>query len=1227
MPPSDPPQPPEVERTLEGVNAVNAGYVAELYEQFRRDPASVDGEWRALFESGAVGPGTGPAADAAASGNGQGAAAPAPSAAEATAPAPSAEPQPATTPQPAAEPAEQAPELPLPDGAAPIRGPAASLARNMGASLAVPTATSFREVPVTTLAAMRAALNAQIAPGKVSFTHLIGWALVRAAREAPAMTHYFLERDGTAYRVNPGSVNLGLAVDVERPDGGRFLVVPVIKGAEAMDFASFHARYEELVERARANRLMPDDMAGATITLTNPGTLGTTASVPRLLPNQGTIVATGAIRDTGAGRVMTISSTYDHRIIQGAESGSFLRRVDALLAGADDFYGAAFTALGADPATAPSLEAVPSALTGTTANDLKAVAAGVALVRAYRSFGHLAATLDPLGRPPPGDPALDPDPLGLTPDAMARIPASLLRVDVPGETLAEALPELQETYCGTIAYEVEHLASHEERVWLRRVIESGEHWRPLSVEERRALLARLTAVEGLERFLHRAYLGQKRFSIEGLDVMVPALDQVLNDAAAAGAREAVIGMAHRGRLNVLAHIVGVTYEAILAEFEAGRGGGRGATKGGRDDVKYHLGAAGVFRTQSGRDVHVTLAPNPSHLEAVNPVVEGRARARQSDRRRPVVEVDPDSTLPILIHGDAAFAAQGVVAETFNMARLPGYTTGGTVHIIANNQVGFTTDPGDGRSTTYSSDLAKGFDVPIIHVNADDPEATLAAARLAMMYRQRFHADVVIDLVGYRRYGHNEADDPAYTQPVMYQAIEEHPSVRELYARRLVKEGAVGPKKAEAGVTVMSRDLAERQAVVRKQHAEPQLDRGAESLEAEDPGEPETAVDAATLRRLNEQLYRWPATFQINGKLAKQLAKRRSALNDDEGRLEWAHAEALAFASLLVEGVPIRLTGQDTVRGTFSQRHQTLWDARTGEPYTPIQHLEGAHAAFELHNSPLSEYATVGFEYGYAVASPEALDLWEAQYGDFVNGAEIIIDQFIIAGLAKWRQTSRLTLLLPHGYEGSGPEHSSARLERFLALGAEGNIRVVYPTTPAQYFHLLRRQARHADLRPLVVMTPKSLLRLAEATSRLAELTAGGFASVLDDPSVADEMAPEIRRVIICSGKVYYDLVGSEERAAHPELAIVRAERLYPFPTEDLERVLARYPGVERVAWVQEEPRNMGARKFVLPKIRHLVPFRIPLGDISRPERSRPAEGYPAAHAVEQARIVNEALTS
>jgi 2-oxoglutarate dehydrogenase E1 component len=1206
---------------IDALNLLNAGYVADIYEQYRRDPASVDPGWRSLFDSGTSGfePVSSPAAQSA---NGNPTDAPAPMRAEAS-PAPAA--------------------ISVPEGATPIKGPAARLAQNMTASLGVPTATSFRDVDVAMLEARRSELNEQIAPRKVSFTHLIGWAIVQAAVGQRSMSHYFTESDGQAYRVDPGSINLGLAVDVERRDGSRFLVVPVIKGADELDFRGFHARYEELVEKARANRLSPDDFVGATITLTNPGTLGTTASVPRLMPNQGTIVATGTIRSVAGDRRMFMTSTYDHRIIQGAESGAFLRRVEGLLSGEDGFYADAFSSLGARAADVTTDEPMPSPAEAAGApalavpesdayEQVKAVAAGMALVKAYRHFGHMAARLDPLGAEPPGDPALDPAPLGLTPENMATVPAELMRIYVPGETLAEALPHLQQTYSGTIAYEVEHIGSHEERVWLRRVIESGEHRRPMEAEDQVALLERLVGVETLERFLHKAYLGQKRFSIEGLDAMVPMLDVIIGDAADQGARKVMIGMAHRGRLNVLAHVVGVSYEAILAEFEAGRAGGDAATapKGGLDDVKYHLGAEGGYLTAEDEEVRVVLSPNPSHLEAVDPVIEGRTRAEQTDRSAAVVSVNPASTLAVLIHGDAAFAAQGVVAETLNLARLDGYATGGTVHLIANNQVGFTTGPREGRSTDYSSDLAKGFDTPIVHVNADDPEACLAAARLAMMYRERFGHDVVIDLVGYRRYGHNEGDEPAYSQPDMYARIAEHPSVRERYQADLVAAGRITAEEAEAKVKEALADLAERQRSVRtgvEESSEGELDRGSEAIPQEEAAEPETAVPLDRLRGLNAALAAVPDGFTIHPKLGKQLARRAAALDADEANVDWGHAELLAFASLLADGTPIRLTGQDTVRGTFSQRHAGLWDARTAERHVPLQHLPVTQASFELHNSPLSEYAALGFEYGYAVTAPDALVLWEAQYGDFVNGAEIILDQFLVSGLAKWRLTSRLTLLLPHGYEGSGPEHSSARLERFLALGAEGNIRVVYPTTPAQYFHLLRRQARHPDARPLVLMTPKSLLRLPRAMSRPSELASGAFRSVLDDPRFADaSAAAKVRRVLLCSGKIYYDLTGAAEFESATDVAIIRSERLYPFPDDELQAVLDRYSKIESFAWVQEEPRNMGARKFVLPRIRHLVPYKIPLGDISRPERSRPAEGYPAAHHVEQARIVREALT-
>ena len=1192
----------------------NAAFVQVMYEQYLRDPQSVGEEWRQLFDNGRMAElpviptsreevlSRGEMRDA-----GSGAAAAPPPLASRISP-------------------------PASPGLTPLTGAAARLAQNMADSLSVPTATSFRDIAVDMLDAQRKLLNGALAPRglKVSYTHLIGYALVQAARTFPVMTRAFREVEGKPHRFDPQAVHLGLAVDVEKKDGSRALVVPVIKHAEGMDFAQFRTTYETLVEKARGNKLLPDDFAGATITLTNPGTLGTFASVPRLPKGQGSIIATGTIRQIGPAKVMTLSSTYDHRVIQGAESGLFLRRLEGLLQGEQDFYGSVLQSLGVsgsgmrDAGSVVATEALPPPSRISHLDDLRAVAAAMALVKAIRHFGHLAARLDPLGSEPPGDPALDPAPLGLTSEIMARIPADVLRIYVPGATLAEAYPELQRTYCGTIAYEVEHIGSHEQRLWLRQVIESGQHRAPLSADEQRWLLARLTAVETLERFLHRTYLGQKRFSIEGLDVMVPMLDRTIELAGAAGARRVVLGMAHRGRLNVLAHVVGLPYETIFAEFEGGRHVEETLTpEGGTGDVKYHHGADGVYQTAGGKPVNVTLSPNPSHLEAVDPVVEGRARASQTNRRGKEALLDTTVALPVLIHGDASFAAQGVVAETFNLAGLKGYTTGGSVHLIANNQLGFTTDPKEGRSTDYASDLAKGFDVPIVHVNADDPEACLAAVRLAMMYRAKFHNGVVIDVVGYRRWGHNEGDEPAYTQPLMYERIRQTPTVRQRYAERLVAAGVVDAAQAEAEPQQFYERLSAVQQSLKAHLSadakgeEPQRISGMQAQISE----PDTRTAAQLLTSLNQQLLAVPEGFTINPKLQKQLERRREALT--HGAIDWAHAEALAFASLLHEGISIRLTGQDTVRGTFSQRHLVLHDVRTGQRYAPIQNLAGARAPFELHNSPLSEFACLGFEYGYAVAAPDALVLWEAQYGDFTNGAEVIIDQFLIAGLAKWGQTSRLVLLLPHAYEGQGPEHSSARIERFLALGADGNIRIANCSTPAQYFHLLRRQARHTEIRPLVLFTPKSLLRLSQASSRLEDLATGRFQPVLDDPA-ATPRAP-VRRLILCSGKVYYDLTLAPARAQAQHVAIARVELLYPFPREELATLIRGYPNLGEIVWVQEEPRNMGPQKFMLPQLRELVGPDVTVRDIGRPERSSPAEGYPAAHQAEQARIVATAF--
>jgi 2-oxoglutarate dehydrogenase E1 component len=871
----------------------------------------------------------------------------------------------------------------------------------------------------------------------------------------------------------------------------------------------------------------------------------------------------------------------------------------------------------------PTAEAAPPAVEADETL-LGAVAAAMALVKAHRMHGHLAAYLDPLGSDPSGDPALDPDRLEprLTPELQARVPASVLRVHVPGATLAEALPGLRETYCGTMAYEIEHISDHEQRVWLRQAIESGRYRTPLSDDEKRRLLERLSEVEAFEKYLQRAFLGQKQFSIEGLDVLVPMLDEAIELAAQGGARDVVIGMAHRGRLNVLSHVVGRPYEAILREFEGERTleAVTADPEGGTGDVKYHLGMRGA-RTTSAGPIGVTLCANPSHLEFVNPIVEGRTRAEQTDRTTRVGAHDPSQALAIVIHGDAAFPGQGVVAETINLAGLEGYSTGGTLHVIANNQVGFTTDPSEGRSTRYSSDLAKGFDVPIIHVNADDAAAAVHAIRLALGYRRRFGRDVVVDLVGYRRHGHNEQDEPAYTQPLMTTRIEEQPTVREQFAVLLVAEGVVTEDEVQEFMHRAERALREAHDQLKSSFAQaiPAKTRD-EATPVPATVEVETAVGSGLLRTLNTQLLEVPEGFTAHPKLARQLEQRVDAL--EQGTIDWGHAEALAFASLLVEGTPIRLTGQDTERGTFSHRHLVLHDVHTGERYTPMQNLPDASASFEVYNSPLSEAAALGFEYGYTTAAPEALVAWEAQFGDFINAAQVIVDQFVVSGLSKWRQGSSLTLLLPHGYEGSGPEHSSARLERFLQLAAQENIKVCNCTTAAQYFHLLRRQALAGNGRPLVVMTPKGLLRLKQAGATLEELAEGTFKTLIDDRDADPE---RVRRLVICSGKLYYDIVGHEARGGARSVAVARLEQLYPFPVGPMAALVKRYPHLQEVIWAQEEPQNMGAYRAIRHRLEDALPHGVPLGYAGRPWRASPSEGYPTAHLREQDRIVREAL--
>jgi len=1148
-----------------------------------------------------------------------------------------------------------------------LRGPAAMLAQAMDESKEVPTATSFREIAVDTLDAKRKALNSLLKERgmKVSFTHLVAWAIVLATEEHPVMTRVFARRDGKPLAIEGGPINLGIAVDVERRDGSHSLMVPAIKGAERLDFAAFHSYYEELITKTRESKLSADDFQGTNVSLTNPGGIGTVASVPRLMSGQSAIVATGAIayppewshasperlRQLGVAKTMTLTSTYDHRVIQGAESGAFLRSVEQLLQGEGGFYESVAADLGLDPgpvasahpasASAPPLGAAPAAaeemaVTTTEPDEelLQAVQAATSLLKGYRTHGHLAARLDPLGREPKGDPAIQPESLNLTPELMERIPASILRIGVPGETLLDTLPRMREAYCDTIAYQFEHLSSHQQRTWLREMVETGAHRQPLADEEKRRLLERLIDVFEFERFIEKAYLGQKIFTIEGLDAVVPMLDELVTLAHRSGAEEVVFGMAHRGRLSVLAHNLGRSVESILAEFEGAKQIDQvkavaAIPHGGTGDVKYHYGHQGTYETHEGERIAVRLYPNPSHLEFVNPVVEGATRFLQSDFDGASIEHRPKRAVPVLLHGDAAFPGQGVVAETLNLRALPGYTAGGTVHIIQNNQVGFTTDPEEARSTPYAADMAKGFNVPIVHVNADDVEACSAAIRLAMAYRERWGQDVVIDVIGYRRYGHNETDEPAYTQPQVAAKIKAHPPVSEIYAGELVEEG------------VVSREDAERMASERHDEMSAELKdlrRRMELGEYEDPtvtttstGEldrsasppVDTTVPLERLRELNEALIEVPESFTIHRKLRKPLGKRVEAL--ERGGIEFGHAEALAFASLLGDGVHIRLTGQDTERGTFSHRHLVLHDENTGLEYTPMQNLPAAGAPFELYNSPLSEAACLGFEYGYSAATPNALVLWEAQYGDFANAGQVIVDSFIVSGEAKWGQTSRLTLLLPHGYEGSGPEHSSARIERFLALAAEGNIRIANPSTAAQYFHLLRRQALIRKPRPLVVFTPKGLLRLDRATATARQLTEEHFHFILDDPT-ASERREKVERLALCTGKVYYDLDASERRAAAEDVAIVRVELLYPFAEDQLTGMIASYPNLKEIVWVQEEPRNMGCWKVMSRRLPDLLPEGVELGYVGRPIRASPGEGYSVSHAREQERIVLTALT-
>jgi multifunctional 2-oxoglutarate metabolism enzyme len=1205
----------------------NMWLIDEMYRRYREDPDAVDEKWREFFADFR------PTLGEPDSGVGAG---PSEVSAEASvAPAPVATPDATTRPaapssvREGVSKASGAPaEKPLPQGAERIRFGAERIVKNMEASLEVPTATSFRFVPAKLLEENRRVVNrfltATRGGGKVSFTHLIGYAVLQALEAVPAMKASFTAVDGNPYVVRHDTVNLGLAVDVEKEQGVRTLLVPNIKGASLMDFAQFWAAYEDVIRRVRQNKLTPDDFSGTTVTITNPGTIGTQLSVPRLMRGQGAIIGVGRIdypteyqgadpatlAQLGIGKVIGVTSTYDHRVIQGAESGLFLAKLEELFTGGDGFYEKVFAAL-----RIPYEPVKWAADRGASDGFMEKQAHVLRLINMYRVRGHLLANINPLGGEKVlAHPELDPDYHGLTVWDLDR---EFFADDLPGaprRSLREILDLLRDTYSQTIGFEYMHIQEPDQKRWIQERVEGVA--RDLSHEDKRFVLERLNAAEGFERFLHTKYVGHKRFGLEGAETLIPMLDVLVEDAAGSGVEQVVMGMAHRGRLNVLVNIVGKSYGRVFRQFE---GDIDPDSVQGSGDVKYHVGASGKYTTRDGETVAIDLASNPSHLEAVDPVVEGMARAWQDV----TFEQDRSRVLPVLLHGDAAFAGEGVVAETFGMSALPGFTTGGTMHIVINNQLGFTTAPSAGRSSEYPTDIAKMVQAPIFHVNGDDPEAAVWVVRLALAFRQAFKKDVVIDLTCYRRFGHNEGDDPSYTQPKMYAKIDQQRSVRKLYLELLVNRGDITMEDAEAALEDYRQKL-EQAFEETKESAPPRPEklgrRGPQPIGVVPPIE--TGVDRAELDRVIEAVTSWPDDFTPHPKLAKQLERRRELLRNDA--VDWAMGEALAFGSLVLEGIPIRLTGQDVRRGTFSQRHDVLVDFETDRKWYPLANLGDGQAAFLVYDSPLNEFATLGFEYGESVVAKDALVAWEAQFGDFVNEAQVIVDQFIASGEDKWGQTSGLTLLLPHGFEGQGPEHSSARIERFLELAAEDNIQVVVPSTPAQYFHLLRRQV-HRDIRkPLVVFTPKSLLRLAAATSRADDFTSGHFQEVLAD--AREEVRTDgVRAVLLSSGKVFYDLAERRAKEGLDHVALVRLEQLYPFPFDQIVEQLGRYPNVRHLRWVQEEPENMGGYRFVEGRLWGRLPAGVELSHASREESASPASGSATLHELEHQALLEAAF--
>ena len=1109
-----------------------------------------------------------------------------------------------------------------------LRGPAAAVVRNMDESLTVPTATSVRDVPVKLLFDNRVVINDHLKRnrlGKVSFTHLIGWAMIEAVTEITDMNNGFDVVDGKPVLLEREDVNFGLAIDMPRPDGSRGLVVPNIKAAQRFDFYGFWKAYEEVVKKARAGKLTMDDFTGTTVTLTNPGGIGTVHSIPRLMKGQGAIVGVGAMNypaqfqgaspatlaDLAVSKVMTLTSTYDHRIIQGAASGEFLKRMADKLLGTDGFYDRVFASLRIP--YEPIRWVADNPLRDTKAEKFAHV---MDLIHSFRVRGHLVADTDPLQYRVRRHPDLDVATYGLTLWDLDRTFPTRGLGGKESMTLRDILSVLRDAYCRSIGVEYMHIADPEERAWLQEQFETPR--KPFDKAGLSRIMDRLNAAEAFETFLQTKFVGQKRFSLEGGETIIPMLDSILHDAAHRGVSEVCIGMAHRGRLNVLSNLAGKKFGQIFKEFE-----GNATTGGtmGSGDVKYHLGTEGTYTAHDGETTQVYLAANPSHLEAVNPVLEGIVRAKQDRIESP----DGYPVLPILIHGDAAFAGQGVVTETLNLSELRGYRTGGTIHVIINNQIGFTTLPDSSRSSYYSSDVAKSTQLPIFHVNGDDPEACVRAAEIAFQYREKFHRDVVIDMVCYRRRGHNEGDDPSMTQPLMYRLIHDKPSVRKLYTETLIERGDLTEDETQDVVRNFQDHLDQAFAAARANDDEPDPTTSVQGLELPAAQRPsaadaglETAVSAEAIARIGEAHEEMPEGFTIHPKLAA-LAKKRAKMAR-EGSIDWAYAELLAFGTLLMEGRRVRLAGQDSRRGTFTQRHSVFIDHANQAEWTPLSNLTTDQARFNVYDSSLSEFAALGFEYGYSVESPDSLVLWEAQFGDFVNGAQTIVDEFISASEQKWGQNSGVVMLLPHGYEGQGPDHSSARIERFLQLCAEENLRVAVPSTPANYFHLLRRQAKARPRKPLIVATPKSMLRNKAAVSSVEDFTTGGFQPVIPETQLDPS---QVSRVILTSGKVYWDLLAARESRGITDTAIVRIEQLYPLPADELRAALDQYPNAE-LTWVQEEPNNQGAWSFIAMHLPETIGRTLRV--VSRPASASPATGSARAHKAEQQELLDRAFT-